>query len=388
MRIFSLARREAQQCRGLCKGLAVLAVALAPLGAAAETSSWQQRVAPAPKAKPAQGSTSSKVQSQTVQPGQSPKQRLAPLGNLPSARSGASLGPAVTSSPDAGTWSSDPAYEAFDQGRYLTALSLAARQVSAGDPQAHTLIARIHAEGLGVPQDVNLAALWYQRAMELGDLEAALALGTLYARGSGVKQDYTKAAGLYEKAAIKGHPEARYNLALLFLAGLGKPENPVRAYHLMRHAAENGVTAAMYDLGTLYATGTGTEPNAFEAARWIGKAANAGHTEAEIEYAVILLKNHELPEDEKGKMRRRAVELLRSAATKGMTAAQNRLAHCYLQGLGAPKDLVEAAKWHLVAKAGGQEDAGLDKIVASLSRADRAKAQMAASEWREQTFLE
>ena len=45
--------------------------------------------------------------------------------------------------------------------------------------------------------------------------------------------------------------------------------------------------------------------------------------------------------------------------------------------------LVEAAKWHLIAKAAGETDGNLDKIVAKLSKADRAKAQKAADEWRE-----
>ena len=52
------------------------------------------------------------------------------------------------------------------------------------------------------------------------------------------------------------------------------------------------------------------------------------------------------------------------------------------------KDVLEAAKWHLVAKAGGQEDEALEKLVSGLSKADRQKAAVAAAEWREQTLLE
>ena len=45
--------------------------------------------------------------------------------------------------------------------------------------------------------------------------------------------------------------------------------------------------------------------------------------------------------------------------------------------------MVEAAKWHLIAKAGGVADESLDKIVAKLSKADRAHAQKAADDWRD-----
>ncbi len=355
--------------------------------ARAETSSWQQRISPAKPAQPKRAGPA--VKSRAVEPAQVPKQTLgAPAAPDPHKPS---LGPTTThvkDDDDAARKGSDAAYEAFDQGKYLTALSIAAKQAKQGDAVAHTLVARIHAEGLGVPQNTQLAAQWYARGAELGDPEAALGLGTFYARGEGVAQDYGKAAEFFEKAASKGHAEAAYNLALLFLAGKGKPELPLRGFMLMQYAAEKGVAAAMYDLGTLYATGTGTDPNAYEAASWIGKAANAGHPEAEVEYAIILMKNHELPQDQLDKMRRRAVELLRSASRKGIAVAQNRLAHCYAGGLGTKKSLAEALKWHLIAKAGGHEDAALEKQLAGVSAKDRQIATLEAAEWREIMFLE
>lgn len=356
--------------------------------ASAETSSWQQRVSPAPAAKP-HAKDGPRVKSRAIEPSQAPKGALgkAPASQAPKATLGPTSVPTATEA-EALAPGSDAAYEAFDQGRYLTALALAAKLSQKGDAIAHTLVARIHAEGLGVPQDAKLAAQWYARGAELGDLEASLALGTLHARGDGVAQDYARAAQLFETAAAKGHPEAVYNLALLFLAGKGKPEIPHRGFMLMLYAAEKGVIAAMYDVGTLYATGTGTVANAFEAARWIGLAANEGHPEAEIEYAVILMKDHDVPPEQRDKMRKRAVELLRSAARKGLAVAQNRLARCYHDGLGTAKNRLEAAKWHLVAKAGGHEDAALDKAVEALAPPERQKAAAAAAEWREQMFLE
>lgn len=377
----------------LAPGLGVCLAVVGLGGAApstAETSSWQQRVTRASAGKP-RHSGGSKVKSQPIDPAKVPKGALTSYGTAVPALSKASLGPSTTTvkdDADAIRPDSDAAYEAFDQGKYLTALSIAAKRANQGDAVAYTLVARIHAEGLGVPQNSELAAQWYARGAELGDPEAALGLGTLYARGDGVSQDYNKAAELFQKAAAKGHPEAAYNLALLFLSGKGKPELPLRGFMLMQYAAEKGVVAAMYDLGTLYATGTGTEANAFEAAKWIGKAANEGYPEAEVDYAVILMKNHELPEAQLNNMRRRAVELLRAASRKGIAAAQNRLAHCYLDGVGTKKNAVEAAKWHLIAKAGGHGDAELDKAVAALSTGDRQKANVAAAAWREQMLLE
>jgi TPR repeat protein len=147
--------------------------------------------------------------------------------------------------------SSDPrepgenaAYEAFDQGKYLTALALAQEAAGVGDPQAHALVGRIYAEGLGVGKDEITAARWYARAAELGDVPSMVTFGNMLAEGRGVGKDRAKAAELYEKAAMTGDPLANYNLGLLFLRGDGKPENPSRAAQHIGYAAEKGIAAA------------------------------------------------------------------------------------------------------------------------------------------------
>jgi TPR repeat protein len=272
----------------------------------------------------------------------------------------------------------DAAYEAFDQGHYLTALELAVEAAQRGQPQAHTLVGRIYAEGQGMAPNAPLAAQWYERGAKLGDPEAMFAYALMLAEGKGVDKNRAEAARHFEAAAARRHALANYNLALLFLKGDGKPENPYRAFMHMRYAAESGVASAQYDLGTMYATGTGVDPNAFEAARWIGKAAAAGHPEAQVDYALILFRGHGVPHDPKG-----GAAYFRRAAEKGMVTAQNRLARCYAHGAGVAKSLVEAAKWNFIARAGGIEDAALDKLLAGLSQADRTKAQLAAQAWRD-----
>ena len=272
----------------------------------------------------------------------------------------------------------DAAYEAFDQGQYLTALDLGVKAAERGEPTAHTLVGRIYAEGLGTSKNLPLAARWYARGAELGDPEAMFAYGLMLAEGEGVEKDRVEAARFLEAAAAKRHALANYNLALLFLKGDGKPENPYRAFMHMRYAAEQGITTAQYDLGTLYATGQGTDPNAFEAAKWIGKAAQKGNVEAQIDYAVILFRGHGVPPDPK-----KGADFFRQAAEKGAATAQNRLARCYAHGAGVEKNLIEAAKWNFIGRAGGIEDPALEKLLSSMSRGDRGKAQAAAAQWRD-----
>lgn len=378
-----------------CLALAVLSSLVAyrpaPL-ALAQTQGWDQRVVPVTPAPPKAPGRTNSVKSQDIAPSRVPTGPLGASGvDTPRAGGGKSLGPATGPAATAAqprAADDNAAYEAFDQGKYLTALALAEKAAAAGDPISHTLVARIHAEGFGVPKDAATAAKWYARGAELGDIEAAFALGVLHAQGAGVKKSYADAARLFEVAALKGHALANYNLALLFLKGEGKPFNPVRAFGHMRYSAEQGVIAAQYDLGTLYATGEGVEPNAFEAAAWIGKAAVQGHTEAQVDYAVILFKDHDVPAEQKLALRKQGFELLQSAAGKGLPIAQNRLAHAYHNGLGTEKSVSDAMKWHVIAKAAGVEDDVLEGLLKRLSKADRDKAQRAADEWRERSVVQ
>ena len=358
----------------------------------AQTQTWQQRTFPATPATPkSSGRSTNSVKSQDIAPSRVPTGPLGASGvDAPRSGGDKSLGPSTASGSTTQSQSSDDnaAYEAFDQGKYLTALALAEKAAASGDAISHTLIARIYAEGFGVPKDTATAAKWYARGAELGDIEAAFALGVLYAQGAGVPKNYADAARLFEVAALKGHALANYNLALLFLKGEGKPFNPKRAFGHMRYSAEQGVIAAQYDLGTLYATGEGVEPNAFEAAAWIGKAAVQGHSEAQVDYAVILFKDHELPPEQKLALRKQGFGLLVSAGERGLPIAQNRLAHAFANGLGVEKNVPEAMKWHLIAKSAGVDDEALEGLLRRLSKADREKAQRAADEWRERAVVQ
>lgn len=350
------------------------ALILGSVSAQAETSSWAGRVdgpaAPIERKAPAAKPGAVKIIKTVPQAGgaQTPAPAAPPEKSSTRAKHPAG--------------GEDTAYEAFDQGQYVTALQLGVQAAERGEPTAHTLVGRIYAEGLGTSKNSTLAAQWYARGAELGDAEAMLAYGMMLADGKGIEQDRVAAARYFEAAAIRKHPVANYNLALLFLKGDGKPENPHRAFMHMRFAAEAGVAAAQYDLGTMYATGQGVDPNAFEAAKWIGKAAAAGNVEAQIDYAVILFRGHGVPPDPK-----RGADYFRQAADKGVATAQNRLARCYAHGAGVEQNLVEAAKWNFIAKAGGIDDEVLEKMLAKLSRADRAKAQAAAEQWRDRAMV-
>ena len=277
----------------------------------------------------------------------------------------------------------DAAYIAFDQGQYLTAKRIAEERARQKDPQAHTLLGRLYAEGLGVPRDELAAANWYRKGAELGDTEAMFALGVILAAGKAVKKNPEGAAQMFEQAARKGHPFAHYNLAQLFLSGNGKPENPFRAAQHLEYAAKKGIPQAQYDLATLYQRGHGVEPNAYNAAYWLRQAAEKGMPAAQLDYAVALLRGQGLNQDKP-----KIIEYLNEAAEKGVAGAQNRLAHIYNVGIqGTSRNPLLAAKWRLIAKQNGIKDEKLDAQIAKYPKQVLRDAEIAAQEQQARTAV-
>ena len=107
-----------------------------------------------------------------------------------------------------------------------------------------------------------------------------------------------------------------------------------------------------------------------------GLAAIAENTDAEVEYAIALFNGDGVAKNEAG-----AAALFRKAAIKGNPVAQDRLSRILADGRGAPKNPVEATKWHLISKAGGETDLMLDDFVNSLDADTRAAGEKAAKPW-------
>ena len=354
------------------------------LHAESATSGWRQTISPPPithdqgerkrddPRRPKKASPRIKARPTRVEPQSKPVK-------------GTGLGPAKVTRSTLGPIMAEPtganaAYIAFDQSQYLTALKIAKYHAERDDAAALTLLGRIYENGLGVPRDELTAAKLYRRAAQLGYTEGLFSFAVMLAAGRGIEKNPEGAAGLFERAARTGHAEANYNLGLLFISGNGKPENPRRAAMHIRYAAEQGVAAAQYDLAALYRNGHGIEPDAYLATTWLRRAADAGMPSAQFEYAVALLQGRGLNAD-----RPRVLEYLFAAARHGIAGAQNRLAHIYSEGRIVRRDMVEAAKWRLVAKAAGlppqPHDASLDKAISKLPDKDLATARRRADEF-------
>jgi localization factor PodJL len=169
--------------------------------------------------------------------------------------------------------SKDPLPAAIGSKALITA-------ATAGDPTASYEVASRFADGKDVPQDLTMAAAWFDRAARSGITLAQFRLGSMYEKGVGLKKDLQEARRLYLAAADKGNAKAMHNLAVLYAEGIdGKPEYAI-ASQWFRKAAAYGVVDSEYNLAILYARGVGIERNLVESYKWFALAAKGGDKDA------------------------------------------------------------------------------------------------------------
>jgi TPR repeat protein len=306
------------------------------------------------------------------------KQNAIPLPPSVSPKDTAPAVPAAAAgkpAPNRSALTEDAVYAAYQRGYFIEAFALATDLAGKGDPQAMTMIGHLYNVGQGIKQDFARAAQWFQLGADHGDREAQVALALMYLSGNGVKADKAKARDLFEAAAKQDQATALFNLAILTMEGVVVHPDVVRARALMRRAAELGNAEAAYSYA-LMLDGTDAPDRETEITYWMGSAARAGHVPAELEYGIRLAKGRGAPADLDT-----AVLFLNRAAWAGNAIAQNRIAHLIATGIGMPFDTIEAAKWHLIAKAGGVQDPQLEDLLASLTPDELARARTLAANW-------
>lgn len=121
-------------------------------------------------------------------------------------------------------------YAAYQEGRYASAFRELLSAAERGHGTANALIGNLYRDGLGVAQDLGVAAQHYRRGAEAGYCPAMFSLARMYHLGRGVAEDPAEAAKWYRSAAQKGHVWAQFDLAAYYEKGLLVPQDPVQAY--------------------------------------------------------------------------------------------------------------------------------------------------------------
>lgn len=271
----------------------------------------------------------------------------------------------------------DRAYGAYQRGYYLTAFELALPRAKLGDPKAQTLIAEMYDKGLGVAKDPGEATAWYGLAAENGDREAQFGYAVKLLEGRHVEKDIERAKELLRRAAREGHATAAFNYAQLIVDERPTGAGAREALPFFLQAAEARVPDAYYALYQLYRSGALKGfPEIDKAQTWLIRAARSGIDTAQVELGIWFVNGTGGTQDEKA-----GFSWIARAAIGGNVIAQNRLAKMYAQGIGTPRNPVEAAKWHILAQRAGLRDDWLDDYINAMDREQFADALEAANRW-------
>ncbi|MGA9354355.1 MAG: AMIN domain-containing protein [Terriglobales bacterium] len=162
-----------------------------------------------------------------------------------------------------------------------------------------------------LPNDVNKAVDYYQRAANLGSAAAEVALGTIYSKGMQGKVDYAQAVGWYTKAAQQGEPDGEFALGVSYALGHGVPIDYTQARRWLAAGASQGQVEAQYDLAIICEQGNGAPPDRDQAAHYYQMASDQGMAKAQYRYGLMLAKGSTGSD--------------RIAAYKWLTLAQNSI---------------------------------------------------------------
>jgi TPR repeat protein len=310
-------------------------------------------------------------------PGASDADKAAESGPAPSGQDDVSVDERLGKTPPAAVPKQDLAYGAYQRGYYLTAFELALPRARLGDPKAQTLIAELYDRGLGVARDPKEAAGWYEIASGNGDREAHFGYAVKLLEGRHVERDADKARALLKLAADDGHATAAFNYGQLLVDERPTTAGAREALPYFEQAAARQVPDAYYALAQLYRSGVlKGYPEHETAQQWLAKAAQAGIDTAQVELGIWLANGTAGVKDEKT-----AFAWIQRAALGGNVVARNRLAKMLAQGIGTPINVVEAAKWHILAQRAGLDDAWLDDFINGIDRDKLSKALEAANRW-------
>lgn len=230
----------------------------------------------------------------------------------------------------------------------------------------------------------NAIMLWAELA-KYNYLPAYRHIAKCYIDGTGVSTNLEQAKVFYEDAAKAGDAISQYELALILRDGKGCPPDQALYLTWMQRASKNGEPRAMAHIAHLLIEEGGTE-NLAEANRLMVQIAQDGSPEGLYEYALYIEKH---PEAQKAEGVGDTVECMRTAAAKGVQAAQiylmkheytagnhaeayrlartlslagyhegtKYMADCYYNGQGVKRNKKLAKDLYRTAAAGGNKEA-------------------------------
>ena len=237
----------------------------------------------------------------------------------------------------------DEAAQAYRDGDYTQALTIARPLANAGDAEALNLMGVLYEHGLGVPADGDRAVSYYQAAVDQGLPQAMNNLSDHYLDGwDGQEPRPDLAIPLMLQAESMGYAGVYNNLGVSYFQGHFGTPDPRRALEYFRRSHEAGDVDGTANMGWMYAHGEAVAEDQTEARRYYTLAHdNSGPLWALENLADMWREGTGGPTDPA-----RAVTLYEEAAERDSAYAANWLGYFYDNGeAGLPVDYDRAVAY-------------------------------------------
>jgi TPR repeat protein len=204
-----------------------------------------------------------------------------------------------------------------------------------GSPRGAYMYADSLEFGKGVQKDPAGAARLYKWAADAGDERAQAKYGLVCEQGSlGTAQNIAEAVRYYKMSSDQGNPRGMFYYADMLEFGRGVPKNMEEAVKLFKLAAMKEHIPAVGYLGWLLYQGNGVPQDIEQGIKYLSVAAEWGDIGSMMRLGIAC--------ESKGKTQE-AFALYYKAAERKHTAAILKVAKCYDEGIGVPKDQAAAA---------------------------------------------
>src|SRR3954471_3267226 len=137
--------------------------------------------------------------------------------------------------------------DAWQRADYPGAIAVWRPLAEAGDADAQFNLGQAYRLGRGVPLDLSVAKIWFERAARSGHVDAETTLGLLIFQNG----DRVGGLKLLKAAAEQGEPRALLVYGTALFNGDGVPQDRVLAYALVSRAAAQGLEPAQETLAQL-----------------------------------------------------------------------------------------------------------------------------------------
>ena len=154
--------------------------------------------------------------------------------------SAAAIAVAIPAATSFAQQSVEDGFKAWESGRHEEAVRFWRVLADRGNGDAQFALGHAYRLGRGVPQNLNLAEQWYERAARNGHPEAQAMYGVILFQNGRRRE----ALPYIERGAASGDPRAQYVLGTVLFNGDYLPADHARAYALMTRAAAQGLPQA------------------------------------------------------------------------------------------------------------------------------------------------